>query len=114
MQCFEQLGDKKPEEREKELHSYRQKVQEKLAAFLEGLLKDEQLKRLRQLGLRREGPFARVARRDPGKELKITDEQRKQFMAVVQELQQKIEPLIKEAQSGGNPQEIGPKIMKIR
>jgi hypothetical protein len=33
---------------------------------------------------------------------------------VVQELQKKIEPLMKEAQSGGNPQEIMPKIMKIR
>jgi hypothetical protein len=27
-------------------------------------------------------------------------------MAVVQEMQKKIEPLIKEAQSGGNPEEI--------
>jgi len=35
-------------------------------------------------------------------------------MAVVQELQKKIEPLIKEAQSGGNIQELRPKIMKIR
>ena len=42
------------------------------------------------------------------------DEQRQQFMTVIQELQKKVEPLMKEAQSGGNPQEIGPKIMKIR
>jgi hypothetical protein len=114
MPFFEKLADKEPEEREKEVHSYRQKVQENLAAFLEGALKDEQLKRLRQLELQQEGPFALVARPDLGKELKITDEQRKQFMAVVQDLQKKIEPLIKEAQSGGNPQEIRPKIMKIR
>jgi hypothetical protein len=33
---------------------------------------------------------------------------------VVQDLQKKIEPLTKEAQSGGDPQEIWPKIMKIR
>jgi uncharacterized protein (UPF0335 family) len=36
------------------------------------------------------------------------------FVAIVQELQQKVQPLIKEAQSGGNPQEIAPKIMKLR
>jgi hypothetical protein len=38
------------------------------------------------------------------------------FFAIVQELQQKVkvQPLIKEAQSGGNPQEIAPKIMKLR
>src|SRR6202011_4360138 len=45
---FDKLNDKQPDEREKELHSYRQKVNEKLADFLEGLLKDEQQKRLRQ------------------------------------------------------------------
>jgi hypothetical protein len=30
------------------------------------------------------------------------------------ELQKKIGPLIKEAQTGGNPEEIRPKVMKIR
>ena len=114
MPFFEKLADKKPEERAQEHQAYRQKAQEKLAAFLEGALKDEQLKRLRQLELQQEGPFALVARPDLGKELKITDEQRKQFMAVIQGMEKKIQPLIKEAQSGGNPQEIGPKIMKIR
>ena len=29
-------------------------------------------------------------------------------------MQQRFEPLMKEAQRAGNPQEIGPKIMKIR
>jgi len=114
MPFFEKLNDKKPEERQKELQAYQQKAQEKLAAFLEGLLKDEQLKRLRQLELQQQGPFALVFRPDLGKELKITDEQGKNFMEVVQEMEKKMEPLMKEAQSGGNPQEIMPKIMKIR
>src|SRR5207244_423865 len=91
-----------------------EKAQENLTAFLQGLLEEEQFKRLRQLELQQQGPFALFARPDLGKELKITDEQRKQFMAEVREMQKKIEPLIKEAQSGGNPQEIGPKIKKIR
>src|SRR5260370_40079855 len=106
MPFFEKLGDKKPEERQKEHHAYREKAQEKLAAFLEGALKDEQLKRLRQLELQQEGPFAVVARPDIGKELKITDEQRKKLMAVVQGMEEKVQPLIKEAQSASNPQDI--------
>jgi hypothetical protein len=113
MQFFQQLEGKKPEEREKELHTYRQNAQEKLAVFLKDALKPKQLERLRQLELQVEGPFA-LGRPDVLKELKLTDEQRKQFMALVQEMQQKIEPLIKEAQTKGNPEEIRPKALKIR
>jgi hypothetical protein len=83
-----------------------------LAAVLKDTLKDDQRKRLRQLELQQEGPF--VLGGELGKELKITDDQRKQFMAVVQDLQKKVEPLVKEAQSGGNPDDIRPKLMKIR
>ena len=110
---FERIKDLKPEEREKELQSHRQKAREKLAPLLKETLKAEQLKRLRQLELRQEGSFA-LGRPEIVKELKITDEQRKQFMGIVQEMQAKIGPLIKEAQSGGNPEEIRPKVMKIR
>jgi hypothetical protein len=113
-QFVEKLASQPPEEREKALHAYRQKVHDNLAAFLEGALKDEQLKRLRQLEIQREGPFALIARPDLGEELKITDEQRKQFMAVVQQMQMKLAPLVKQAQAGGNPQEIHPKMLKIR
>jgi hypothetical protein len=35
-------------------------------------------------------------------------------MAIVQDLQKKVEPLVKEAHSGGNPEEIRPRVMKIR
>jgi hypothetical protein len=110
---FEKIKDLKPEEREKEMQSHRQKAREKLAALLKETLKAEQLKRLRELELRQEGSFA-LGRPEIAKELKITDEQRKQFMGVVQEMQEKIGPLIKEVQSGGNPEEIRPKVMKIR
>ncbi len=114
MEHFQSLECLKPEERAKKDQAYRQKAQEKVAAFLKEILKEDQLKRLRQLELQQEGPFALLARPDLGKELKLTDEQNKQFMGVVQDMQKKIEPLIKEAQSGGNPQEIMPKVMKIR
>jgi hypothetical protein len=113
MQFFQKLEGLKPEERPKELHAYRQKAQEGLAAFLKGTLKAEQLKRLRQVELQQEGPFA-LGRPDVTKELKLTEEQRKQFMTLVQEMQKQIEPLIKEAQTKGNPEEVRPKAMKVR
>jgi hypothetical protein len=110
---FDKITDLKPEEREKEMRFHRQKSHEQLMAFLRDTLKAEQLKRLQQLELQQQGPFA-LGRPEIVKELRITVEQRKQFMGVVQEMQKLIEPLMKEAQSGGNPQEIGPKVMKVR
>ncbi len=115
MQFFQSMEGLKQDEREKGLKAYRPKVQEKLAAVLKETLKEDQRKRLRQLELQREGAFA-LWHGDPeiAKDLKVTDEQRKQFMAVVMEFQKKVGPLIKEAQSGGNTEEIRPKLMKLK
>ena len=113
MKVFEKLNNLTAEEREQEMQSYRQKSGEKLWAVLKETLKAEQLKRFQQLELQHEGPPA-LFRPEIVKELKITDEQRKQFMGVIQELQKKIEPMIKEAQSSGNGQEILPRVIKIR
>ncbi len=114
MQLFQKLGDKEPEEREKELHAYREKAQENLTAFLQGLLQEEQSKRLRQVMLQRDRSFALLGNVEIAKELEITDKQRQQFVEVAQEMQKKFEPLMKEAQKGGKPEEIRPKMMKIR
>ena len=101
------------QERPKKQDEYKQQAQKKLDAFLKATLKPEQIKRLREIGLQQEGWFA-VGQPDVAKELGMTAEQTKQFMGVFQEMQKKIEPLFKEAQSGGNPQEIMPKVMKVR
>lgn len=115
MQFFQGIDGLTGEEREKELEAYRPKVQEKLAAVLKETLTEGQHKRLRQLELQQAGPLALLhGEGQVGKDLKITDEQRMQFVAVVQDMQKKIEPLIEEAQSGGNAEEIRPKVMKIR
>ena len=115
MQFFQKIDGLNREDREKELKAYRPKVQEKLAAVLKETIKEDQRKRLGQLELQREGAFALWhGDVEIGKTLKITDEQRKQFMAVVQDMQKKVQPLIKEAESGGKPEEIRPKMMKIR
>jgi hypothetical protein len=112
MAFFQKLEGVGPEEREKELGGYRRKARENLAEFLKETLKEDQLKRLRQVELQQQGAFALGG--GAGKELKITDDQRRRFMGVVQEMQKKSEPMIKEARSGGNPEEIRPKVMKIR
>ena len=112
-EVFQSLDGVKPEEREKKIGPYRQKAHEKLAALLKETLKEEQLKQLRQLVLQQEGLFA-LGHPEVMAELKVTDEQKKQFISLVQELQRNIEPLFQEAQSAGNPQEIGPKVMKLR
>ena len=49
-----------------------------------------------------------------GKELNITDEQRQQFMGLIQGMQKEVLPLMKEAKTGGNPQEILAKVTKLR
>jgi hypothetical protein len=113
MQFFQNIQDAKPEKRQKEHDAFARKSQEKLTAFLERALNEEQLKRLRQVMLQRDGVFA-LGNPAIVKELAITDAQRMRFVEVVQEMQKKIEPLIKEAQQGGNPEEIRPIVLKIR
>jgi hypothetical protein len=113
MKTFEKIQELKPEEREKEMQSHRKKSREELSALLKETLKAEQLKRLQQLELQQERPHV-LGRPEIRQGLKITDEQMKQFMRIIREMQKKIEPLMKEAQSGGNPEGIRPKVLKIR
>lgn len=109
---LESLKDGGPE-REKKLEEHRKDAREKLAKQLKDALQPEQLKRLRQVTLQLEGAFA-LGQEDVRKELKISQQQVMKFMAIVQELHKKVEPLIKEAHAGGNPEEIRPKIEQIR
>jgi Spy/CpxP family protein refolding chaperone len=115
MQFFQSLDGLDHEEREPKLKAFRQKAQEKLSSVLKATLKEDQSKRLHQVELQQEGAFVLI-HGEPriAKDLKITDAQRKQFVAVVQDLQKKVQPLIKEAESGGDHEEIRSKIMKIK
>jgi Mg2+ and Co2+ transporter CorA len=109
---LESLKEAGPE-REKKLDEHRKAAREKLAKQLKELLQPEQLKRLRQVTLQQEGAFA-LGQEDVRKELKITQDQMMKFMAVVQDLQKSVQALVKEAQSGGNPEEIRPKVEQLR
>ena len=111
MKFFEKIKGMKPEKRKKELGTYRSKAQEKLAAVLKETLNEGQRRRLRQLELQKEGLFGNG---EVLKDLQVTDEQRKQFMAEVQQTEKKIALRMEEIHKGANPDEVRPKVMKLR
>jgi len=90
---------------EKEMESIRPGSYRKFWATLREILKPSQFKRLQQLELQHEGPAA-LFRPEILKQLDITEDQRRLFMGIVQEMQMKMEPLMQEAHSGGNGEQI--------
>ncbi len=112
MPFFQRIEGLEPKVREKELGAYRRQAREKLEAVLERILNEGQRERLRQLERQREGLF------EGGgaiwNELRVTDEQRKQFVVEIQRTQKEIAPLLEKAQHGGDPDEIRPKVLKMR
>jgi hypothetical protein len=107
MQVLQNIKGMKPGERE----TYHQKTHEEMAAVLRETLNEGQHTRLRQLELQREGLFGEGWNL---KELQITDEQQKQFMGPTQDTQKKTKTLMEEIQKGANPDEIRPKVLKLR
>ncbi len=114
MRVFQKVQDLKPQEREKEMQEHRRRSDEGLSVLLKHVLEVKQQERFLQLQLQQEGAFALLGQNEAFIKLKITGEQRKKFMEVVQDMQKKIEPLLKEVQKGSNPEEIRPKVMQIR
>ncbi len=109
-QFFQKIQGLKWAEQEKKLVPYRPKMREKLAALLKETLNEGQRTRLRQLELQKEG----LRDGDIWNDLQVTDEQRRQFMALMQQALKEIYPLLEEAQKSGNPKKIQPKVIKIR
>lgn len=103
----------KSEEREQAMKSLRQKSSEKLETFLKETLTADQFKRFQQLKLQYDMPSI-MLQPEIGKALNITDEQRQQFMGLIQGMQKEVMPLMKEAKTGGNPQEILAKVTRLR
>jgi hypothetical protein len=114
MKVFEKIKDLKPPEREKVMHEHRQKSAEKLSALLGKLLDARQQERFGQLQLQQAGVFVLLGEHEAARRVKVTDEQRKQFMEVMQDLHKKIHALAREVEAGGNPAELRPRMMKIR
>jgi len=97
---------------EQEMQSIRPGSYKKLWAFLREILKPDQFNRLQQLELQHEGPAA-LFRPEIAKRLEITDDQRRLFMGIVQEMQRKMEPLMQEAHSGGNGEQIRMRAVRV-
>ncbi len=110
----EKVKDLEPAEREKRMQEHRRKCDEKLSALVNDVLDARQRDRLFQVQLQCAGVFALLGEHPLFQKLKITKRQRERFVEVVQAMQRKIEPLAKEAQAGGNPEEIRAKVMQIR
>jgi bifunctional DNA-binding transcriptional regulator/antitoxin component of YhaV-PrlF toxin-antitoxin module len=94
-----------------EREKYNQNTHEQMAAVLTGILNEGQRTRLHQLELQRDGLFGAEWNL---KELQITDDQRKQFMVPTRETGEKIKALMEEIHQGANPDEIRPKVLKLR
>ena len=112
MKGFEKIKDLKPD-REKAMQAQRRKSHDKLSKALKGILNARQQERLGQLQLQQEGPFALLGENKAFARLKITREQRKQLMEVVQQMQKKIQPLLRKIGEGGSPEEVRPRVVKI-
>lgn len=95
------------------MRSLRQKSYVELETFLKDTLTADQWERFQQLKLRYDMPPVMLSP-EVGKELNIADRQRKQSMDLHQEMQKEIVPLMKEAKAKGNPQEVLPKVIKLR
>lgn len=111
MQFFHRLDGLSPEEREKELNEYRPKAIMDLAPVLKETLNEDQRTRLNQLVFQREGLFGGG---EALTELNVTEEQRRQFMAVIQQTHVEIDNLIDEIHKGAKPDDIRPKVLKKR
>ena len=96
------------------MQEHRQKSHQKLSAALKDILEAKQQDRLLQLQLQQAGSFALLGQNEVFTKLKITDEQRMKFMELMQDMQKKIEATIKDAGKEPKPEELMPKVMKIR
>ena len=110
MQFLRKIEALNPEEQDRELRAYRPKAHETLAAVLLATLDEGQRARLRQIELQRDQLFGG----EIWKELQVTEEQRKQFMTLIQETQKKIGTLMEELQKNGNIAEVQPRVLKSR
>jgi hypothetical protein len=94
-----------------ERQRYSQKTHAEMAAVLQEILDEGQRTRLYQLERQRDGLFSEERSL---KELQVTDEQRKQFMTLIQQTGKKTKMLMDEIPKGANPDEIRPKALQLR
>ena len=97
VQLFQRMERMNGEERQQQFDAYRHKARKNLAALLKEMLNKDQRSRLRQLELQREG----LRDGETWELLHLKEDQRKQFMGLIMQAHQKIQPLLEEAQKTG-------------
>jgi hypothetical protein len=112
-QFMQTIASLPPEEREKKHQEFRQEANKAIGQVLGELLNPEQQKRLRQIVLQQEGLFS-LGNPEVAGELKLSDEQKSKFMAVIQETQKRFEALQRKAQMTGKPEEVQREASAIR
>lgn len=112
-QFVQQIEGLPQPEREKKHQEFRQEAHKVFSAFLAEVLNADQQKRLRQIVLQQEGLFA-LGNPEVAGELKLSDEQKRQFAAIIQETQKRFEALQQKAQASGNPEEVQKGAARIR
>ncbi len=105
---FQELRGLTPEEREKRMAAVNEEVEKELAK----VLKEEQLKRLRQIALQVEG-LAALARPNIAKEVGITEEQQAKIREILREAAEKRRAIFQQG-PGGDPQARFQEMQKIR
>jgi hypothetical protein len=110
MQFLQKLQDLKTEDQAKALKEYRQKARETLTAVLNETLDEGQLRRLHQLVRQREG----LRNGEVWNMLQVTDEQRNQFITLIQQAQKETQSLMEELKKTSKLNEIQPKVIEVR
>jgi hypothetical protein len=109
-QFLQKIQGLSPEERKKEIQDYRPKARASLEAVMKTTLSDEQRARVHQIVLQREG----LRNGEIWQEMQITEEQKKQFIPLMQQTQIETQALMGQLHQGGNFKEIQAKVIKVR
>ena len=105
---FAKLRDAKPEERREKFQGLSKKISAEAQKALAGILKPEQLKRLKQIELQQIG----LADTDAQSALKLSDDQKQKLKTIAEDSTKEMREIIKNAQ--GNFEEAREKITKLR
>ena len=110
---FQQLQQAPPEERPRRLAEHQRAAMDRLNGALGDLLNRGQLEQLRRVELRQQGLFALT---DPAtaRELQLTDEQQRQIVEHVREMQQQAQVLQQQDATGADPQQLQREMQALR
>jgi Spy/CpxP family protein refolding chaperone len=113
MQAVTQAEHAPVAEREPLLRPIREAAYQEMWPFLQDILDTGQLKRMRQLELQHEGPAALLGRPEIAQALAITDDQRKQLIAIVQEMQRTLQSMMREIQTPSDRENVRRRATKV-